>query len=84
MAQLGLDYRGKDFVASVTTANPNIIDESGVLAFHYLQGITRKLSLGAEYLYQYGSGMEGAVLSFGGRYTGNIIIFLASRLVVVI
>ncbi|EDV28451.1 uncharacterized protein TRIADDRAFT_51380 [Trichoplax adhaerens] len=71
MAQLGLDYRGKDFVASVTTANPNIIDESGVVAFHYLQSITRKLCLGAEYLYQYGGGMEGAVLSLGGRYTGK-------------
>lgn len=71
--QLTTDYRGSDFTSSLTVANPDIIAESGVVIAHYLQSITKSISLGAELAYQYSSQVPGggvAVLSFAGKYTG--------------
>ena len=37
-----LDYTGKDFTASATLANPNVLSGSGVLALQYLQSMTKR------------------------------------------
>ena len=42
-----LDYTGKDFTASATLANPDILSGSGVLALQYLQSMTKR------YMYMY-------------------------------
>jgi len=73
-AQLATDYRGKDYTASLTVVNPDIINESGVLLTQYLQNVAPKLALGAELVYQYGAqvpGGEMAVVSLASRYIGN-------------
>lgn len=73
-AQLTSDYRGKDFTASLTLGNPDIVNESGVVVAHYLQSVVPKLALGAELAYQYGQQVPGgeiAVLSLASRYTTN-------------
>lgn len=70
VAQLSTDYRGDDFTASLTLANPNVLNESGVAVGHYLQSITSNLALGAELAYQYGPevpGGEVAVASAAAR-----------------
>ena len=36
------DYQGKDFTASLTLANPNVMTGSGVLVAHYLQSMTSR------------------------------------------
>lgn len=69
-AQLTTDYKGKDFTASLTVGNPNIINSSGVYVAHYLQAVTNKLSLGAELAYQCGPAVPGgeiAIVSAAGR-----------------
>lgn len=63
-----LDYQGSDFTASLTLANPNILDGSVVGVVQYLQAMTPKLSLGAELMLQRGGGMEVAMISVGGAY----------------
>lgn len=71
VAQLSTDYRGDDFTASLTLANPNVLNESGVAVGHYLQAVTRNLALGAELAYQYGPevpGGEVAVASAAARW----------------
>lgn len=73
-AQLTTDYRGKDYTASFTVGNPDIINESGVFVAHYLQTVAPRLALGAEIAYQYGAQVPGgeiAVVSLAGRCTGN-------------
>ncbi|XP_037902743.1 mitochondrial import receptor subunit TOM40 homolog 1-like [Hermetia illucens] len=70
-AQLTTDYRGKDFTASLTVVNPNIITNSGVVVAHYLQSVSEKCALGGEIAYQYGPNVPGgkvAVVSAAGRY----------------
>lgn len=77
-AQLTTDYRGKDFTASLTVANPDLINESGVAVAHYLQSVTRNLALGGELAYQYGRQVPGgeiAVLAAAGRYTNGLAIW---------
>lgn len=71
-AQMSLDYRGDDFTATATVANPDLINGSGVLVLHYLQSITNNLALGAEIAYQAGAQIPGgeiAILSAAGRYS---------------
>jgi len=47
----------------------------GIGVFQYLQSVTRRISLGAEFMYQQAptipGGVGAAVLSVGGRYTGD-------------
>lgn len=38
-AQLTTDYKGNDFTASLTVANTDLINESGVAVAHYLQSV---------------------------------------------
>lgn len=71
-AQMTTDYKGDDFTASLTVANPNLINNSGIVVAHYLQAVTPKLDLGGELAYQYGSQVPGgkiAIMSAAGRYT---------------
>lgn len=52
-----------------------MINGSGVAVMHYLQQVTKKLALGTELAYQYGSQVPGghiAVYSMAGRYSGKI------------
>lgn len=74
-AQLTTDYRGEDFTASLTVANPDLINESGVAVVHYLQSVTRNIALGGELAYQYGRAVPGgeiAVISAAGRYVNGL------------
>jgi mitochondrial import receptor subunit TOM40 len=71
-AQLTTDYKGKDYTASLTMGNPNVINNSGVIVAHYLQALTKKISLGTELAYQYGPMVPDgqiAIVSLAGRYT---------------
>lgn len=74
VSQLTCDYRGDDYTASFTVANPDIINKTGVLVGHYLQNVTPKLALGTEIAYQSSPQVPGgqiAVLSLAARYTGS-------------
>jgi mitochondrial import receptor subunit TOM40 len=66
--QGSLDYQGSDFTASLTLANPNLLDGSVVGVAQYLQALTPKLCLGAELMVQRGAGMEAGMVSVGGAY----------------
>ncbi|CAG2180040.1 unnamed protein product, partial [Oppiella nova] len=72
MAQLTTDYRGRDFTASLTLGNIDLINSSGVAVLHYLQNVSERVALGGELAYQYGPqvpGYEIAALSLAGRYS---------------
>ncbi|KAH8287410.1 hypothetical protein KR054_006936 [Drosophila jambulina] len=75
--QISTDYRGNDFTASLTVANPSIFTNSGVIVGQYLQSVTPALALGAELAYQFGPNVPGrqiALVSAVGRYTvGNSV-----------
>lgn len=65
-----MNYKGDDFTASCTVANPDIINGSGVVVLHYLQSVTSKLALGSELAYQKGTGIPGgeiALLSIASK-----------------
>lgn len=66
--QGSLDYQGSDFTASLTLANPNLLDGSVVGVLQYLQAVTPRLSLGTELMVQRGGGMEAGMISVGGAY----------------
>lgn len=70
LIQSDAEYRGNDFTASITTANIDIINNSGVVVGHYLQRMTPSVDVGGELLYQYGS-QEAAMMSVAGRYTSD-------------
>ncbi|GIX78813.1 mitochondrial import receptor subunit TOM40 homolog 1 [Caerostris extrusa] len=73
-SQLTTDYKGSDYTASMTLANTDILNGSGVTVLHYLQNVMPSLALGAEMAYQYGPQIPGgeiAVMSLVGRYTGS-------------
>ncbi|KAJ3662768.1 hypothetical protein Zmor_007097 [Zophobas morio] len=72
VGQLTMNYKGSDYTASVTVANPDIISGSGVVVLHYLQAVTSRLALGSELAYQKGPGIPGgeiALLSAAAKYT---------------
>ncbi|XP_017116361.1 mitochondrial import receptor subunit TOM40 homolog 1 [Drosophila elegans] len=75
--QLTTDYRGSDYTASLTVANPSIFTNSGVIVGQYLQSVTPALALGAELAYQFGPNVPGrqiAIVSAVGRYAvGNSV-----------
>ncbi|KAH8421469.1 hypothetical protein KR009_008591, partial [Drosophila setifemur] len=75
--QLTTDYRGSDFTASLTVANPSVFTNSGVIVGQYLQSITPSIALGAELAYQFGPNVPGrqiAIVSGVGRYSsGNSV-----------
>ncbi|KAM4724909.1 mitochondrial import receptor subunit TOM40B isoform 1-T2 [Anableps anableps] len=65
------EFRGEDFTAALTFANPDVLAGSGIIITHYLQSITAALALGGELVYQRRPGNEATVLSLVGRYTGS-------------
>ncbi|XP_074109239.1 mitochondrial import receptor subunit TOM40 homolog 1 [Cotesia typhae] len=70
--QMTTDYRGDTFTSSLTVANPDILNGSGVMVAHYLQNVTPKLALGGELAYQRGYGIPGGSITVGslvGRYS---------------
>ena len=50
--QLTTDYKGTDYTASLTLGNPDLLSGTGMGVAHYLQKVTKNLSLGAELAYQ--------------------------------
>lgn len=74
VSQFTLNYRGSDYTASATVANPDLIGGSGVVVLHYLQSVTAHLALGTELAYQKGAAIPGgeiAMLSAAARYTNE-------------
>ncbi|XP_023338480.1 mitochondrial import receptor subunit TOM40 homolog 1-like [Eurytemora carolleeae] len=71
--QLTADYKGADYTANLTLANPDLISGTGVGVLQYLQTVTSNISLGAELVYQSSPQLPGghiAALSLAGRYSG--------------
>ncbi|XP_072390894.1 mitochondrial import receptor subunit TOM40 homolog 1 [Diabrotica undecimpunctata] len=72
VGQLTMNYRGSDYTASCTVANPDVINSSGIVVLHYLQAVTAKLALGTELAYQRGPSIPGgeiALLSAAAKYS---------------
>ena len=46
------DYKADSWTSSLTLANPDIVNGSGVGVLHYLKSVTPNLALGAELAYQ--------------------------------
>ncbi|KAK4873310.1 hypothetical protein RN001_015339 [Aquatica leii] len=72
VSQFTMNYKGRDYTASATVANPDLISGSGVVVLHYLQSLTPTLALGTELAYQRGlmvPGGEIAMLSLAARYS---------------
>lgn len=70
-SQLSTDYKGRNFTGSMTLANIDILNNSGIGVLHYLQSVTPRIDLGAELAYQFGPQVPGngmAILSVVGRY----------------
>jgi len=71
--QLSGDYKGADFTSSLTLANPDLINGTGVGVLQYIQRVTKQVDLGSELVYQASPQLPGghiAALSFSGRYSG--------------
>ncbi|XP_055352133.1 mitochondrial import receptor subunit TOM40 homolog [Paramacrobiotus metropolitanus] len=72
--QLSNDYRARDFTASLTLGQLDIVRASGIVVGQYLQSVTKALALGAELMYQKGTQIPGghiSILSLGAKYTGS-------------
>ena len=68
------DYKGRDYTASLTAVNSDIVQMSGVLIGQYLQRVNTNLDLGTEVVLQYGRNVPNgrfAFYSFGWRYFGK-------------
>ncbi|KAJ8035318.1 Mitochondrial import receptor subunit TOM40-like [Holothuria leucospilota] len=66
--QAETEYRGPSYTGVVTVANMNPLEETGIVVAHYLQSITKRLSLGAELLYHYGQGNQATIISGAAKY----------------
>lgn len=67
-----LEYKGSDFTLAMAVGKPDFSEKSSVFVGHYLQSVTKRLTLGAELVYQSGArvmGGEIAVTSAAARYT---------------
>jgi mitochondrial import receptor subunit TOM40 len=72
--QMTNDYKGKDFTASLTAVNNDVIQNSGIVIAQYLQRVTKNLDLGTELILQYGRNVPNnrmAFYSVGWRYFGT-------------
>lgn len=72
--QIVTDYKANSYTASLTVANPDLLNGSGLLVSQYLQRITPSLDLGAECMYTRGGHIPGdqiAVMSLAARIIGN-------------
>ncbi|XP_039619878.1 mitochondrial import receptor subunit TOM40B isoform X2 [Erpetoichthys calabaricus] len=68
--QFETEYRGDDFTAAVTMANPDIFTQSVIMVAHFLQSMSPQLVLGGELVYHRGRVEEGGIFTLAGRYTG--------------
>ncbi|KAB5522650.1 hypothetical protein PHYPO_G00161920 [Pangasianodon hypophthalmus] len=68
--QFETEYRGSDFTAAVTMANPDIFRESVIMVAHFLQSVSPQLVLGGELVYHRGRAEEGGILTLAGQYSG--------------
>ncbi|KAM9441499.1 mitochondrial import receptor subunit TOM40B isoform 1-T1 [Clarias gariepinus] len=69
--QFETEYRGADFTAAVTMANPDIFRESVIMVAHFLQSVSPQLVLGGELVYHRGRAEEGGILTLAGQYSGR-------------
>uniref|UniRef100_A0A665UPX2 Translocase of outer mitochondrial membrane 40 like n=2 Tax=Echeneis naucrates TaxID=173247 RepID=A0A665UPX2_ECHNA len=67
--QFETEYRGSDFTAAVTVANPDVLRESVILVAHFLQSVSSGLVLGGELVYHRGRAEEGGILTLAGQYS---------------
>ncbi|CAB1442674.1 unnamed protein product [Pleuronectes platessa] len=67
--QFETEYRGNDFTAAVTVANPDVLRESVILVAHFLQSVSSGLVLGGELVYHRGRSEEGGILTLAGQYS---------------
>ncbi|MFH4979725.1 hypothetical protein AB6A40_006434 [Gnathostoma spinigerum] len=73
-AQSTLDYRGRLTTNSLTLANINLLNESGIIVAQTLRRLTPRVDLGVELFYNYGKLVPGGqmtVLNYAGRYNGD-------------
>lgn len=80
-SQYQADYKGDQYSASVTVANPDIANDAGLFVGQYLQSITSQISLGAEFVCQFSPQIPGKQLSFlslAGRYNADDNAFSAT------
>lgn len=71
--QFALDYRTQYTSTSITTANVDLITNSGIVVLQHLARVTSNFDVGAEFLYQASPMMPGGhigITSFVSRYRG--------------
>ncbi|KAK6469306.1 mitochondrial import receptor subunit TOM40B-like isoform X1 [Huso huso] len=68
--QFETEYRGDDFTAAVTLANPDLLRESVIMVAHFLQSVSPQLVLGGELVYHRGRAEEGGIVTLAGQYSG--------------
>ncbi|XP_017768009.1 PREDICTED: mitochondrial import receptor subunit TOM40 homolog 1-like [Nicrophorus vespilloides] len=71
VGQLTMNFKGSNYTASMTVANPDVVAGTGVMVLHYLQAVTPRLALGSELAYQKGPTIPGgeiALLSLAAKY----------------
>jgi mitochondrial import receptor subunit TOM40 len=72
--QMTNDYKGRNFTASVTAVNTDIVQNAGVIIGQYLHRISPNLDLGTELIFQYGRNVPNGRMAFyslGWRYFGQ-------------
>lgn len=72
--QMTNDYKGKDYTASFTAVNNDIVQNTGILIGQYLQRVTPNLDIGTELIFQYGKSVPNGRMAFyslGWRYFGK-------------
>lgn len=62
VVQTAAEYFGKDYSAVATVANPSFSPISGIISLQYLQRVTDRLSLGADFNFQKMFQMSGATV----------------------
>lgn len=74
-SQASLDYKGDNFTTSLTAANIDLINNSGILVGHLLHRVSKSVSIGPEVVVQYGQQNNQlrmiSQLSFGGRFDAD-------------
>lgn len=71
--QMTNDLKAKNFTASVTAVNTDIVQNTGVVIGQYLHRVSPNLDLGTELIFQYGRNVPNgrmALYSLGWRYFG--------------
>ncbi|OLY82114.1 putative mitochondrial import receptor subunit tom40 [Smittium mucronatum] len=72
MLQTEVEYDGSDYIANAKLINPNPVDMTGIYLFNYLQSVTKKFAVGAEFMVQNPMpGVSESVTSLALRYTPN-------------